>query len=274
MVEGISNADYHAMTDIYSKSMLDLFAQRPTKLQAYLRGLKRTESASMKLGTLAHTALLEPSTLDARYRIHTEGLSKNSNAYKTIVAEQEAIGRTVIDKDAYDEGLAIAQAVTDKFDRIAKKIAGVNPFKLKGGIVEQSLFWTDSTSGLRCRCRPDWMCFDKKTKSGFIIDLKTTADLSNFSKSVEAFRYDVSAAFYSDGYEQVFGAKPTAYLLAVVESKEPYDVCIMYATPEILERGRKSYQRDLLGIRQSLITSEWFSFPDDFVPMELPAWAK
>jgi len=274
MVQGLSNAEYHAMTDIYSKSMLDLFAQRPTKLQAYLRGLKRSESASMKLGTLAHTALLEPATLDARYRIHTEGLSKNSNAYKALVAEQEAIDRIVIDKEAYDEGLAIAQAVTDKFDRIAKKIAGVNPFKLKGGITEASLFWTDPITNLRCRCRPDWMCFDKKTKSGFIIDLKTTADLSNFSKSIESFRYDVSGAFYSDGYEAVFGSKPTAYLLAVVESKQPHDVCIMYAPPEILERGRKSYHRDLAGIRKSLITCEWASFPDDFIPMELPAWAK
>ena len=274
VIDTLTNADYHSLTDIYSKSMLDLFAHRPTKLQAYLKGIKRTESDAMKLGTLAHTALLEPTTLDARYRIHTEGLSKNSNAYKAIAAEAEAAGRIVIDQDTFDEGKAIAKAVSDKFDRIAAKIGGVSPFKMSGGVAESSLFWTDPESGLRCRCRPDWMCFDKKSKSGFIIDLKTTRDLNTFAKSVESFRYDVSAAFYSDGYEAVFGVKPTAYLLAVVESDKPHDVCIQYAPPEIAERGRRSYKRDLMGIKQVLETNEWPSFPDDFVPMELPAWAK
>lgn len=118
------------------------------------------------------------------------------------------------------------------------------------------------------------MCFDKKSQSGFIIDLKTSRDLNGFSKSTETFRYDVSAAFYSDGYEAVFGVKPTAYLLAVVESDQPHDVCIQYAPPEIIERGRRSYKRDLMGIKQVLETNVWPSFPDDFVPMQLPAWAK
>ena len=274
VIDTLTNADYHSLTDIYSKSMLDLFAHRPTKLQAYLKGIKRTESDAMKLGTLAHTALLEPTTLDARYRIHTEGLSKNSNAYKAIVAEADAVGRIVIDQDTFDEGKAIAKAVFDKFERIAAKIGGVSPFNMSGGVAESSLFWTDPESGLRCRCRPDWMCFDKKSQSGFIIDLKTSRDLNGFSKSTETFRYDVSAAFYSDGYEAVFGVKPTAYLLAVVESDQPHDVCIQYAPPEIIDRGRRSYKRDLMGIKQVLETNVWPSFPDDFVPMQLPAWAK
>lgn len=275
LILGMSNEDYHAMTDVPSKSMLDLYAERPAKYRAKLDGtLERKETESMRLGTAAHTALLEPHTWDARYRTLTEALSKNSNAYKALKAEEAEKGRVLIDQDERDAAFKMAEAVMAKLDRIAGKVGGVNPFRLKGGICEGSLFWTDKATGLRLRTRPDWMIYQEGGPN-FIIDLKSTRDAGEgFDKSTENFRYDVSAAFYSDGYEAVFGVPPDAYLLVCVESGAPHFTCVRYATPEILERGRKAYNKDTAGITSCQAANEWPDYPDDFVPMALPRWAK
>jgi hypothetical protein len=274
VITNLSNEDYHAMRDVFSKSTLDLFANRPARLKHRLDGGEFDESDAMRLGTAAHTALLEPGEISKRYRVHTEGLNKNTNAYKALKAEAEAAGLQIIDPHELEAAQAIADAVLAKMDRIAAKVGGVNPFRRKDGVTEASLFWTDKDTGLRLRTRPDWMSFGTGGPN-FIIDLKTTRDAGEgFDKSTENFRYDVSAAFYSDGYEAVFGHPPDGYLLVCVESKAPHLVCVRFATPEILTRGRAAYKKDLAGIAQCVATSEWPDFPDDFVPMTLPKWAK
>ncbi len=272
-VRDLSNEEYHGMKDILSKSTLDLFAKRPSVFKAHLDGrLKRKESDAMSLGTVTHTRILEPDTYEARYVVNVEGLRSNSKAYEALAAANP--GKEIISVKEHEDSLVMAQAVMAKLDRIAKVHGGVNPFRLKGGVTEHSLFWTHKPTGFRLRTRPDWMIFQKDGPS-FIIDVKSTRDASpwGFDKSTETFRYDVSAAFYSDGFEAVFGKAPDAYLLVCVESDSPHDVCVRFAPPEIIERGRKAYEKDLISIRDCTATSTFPDYPDDFVPMGLPKWA-
>lgn len=275
LVTDLSNEDYHAMKDIISKSTLDLFAKRPSVYKAHIDGrLKRKESDSMSLGTVTHTRVLEPETYDSRYVVNVEGHRSNSKAYEALAAANP--GKDVISVKEHEDSLLMAEAIMAKLDRIAKAHGGVNPFRLKGGRVEQSLFWTHPGTGLRLRTRPDWMIFQKDGPC-FIIDVKSTKDASptqfGFDKSTENFRYDVSSAFYSDGYEAVFGRAPDAYLLVCVESDSPHDVCVRFATPEILTRGRNAYEKDLRGIVDCQRSGVWPDYPDDFIPMGLPKWA-
>ena len=274
IVTDLSNEDYHGMTDILSKSTLDLFAKRPSVFKAHLDGrLKRKESDAMSLGTVTHTRILEPETYASRYVVNVEGLRSNSKAYEALVAAN--VGKDVISVKEHEDSELMAEAVMAKMDRIAKVHGGVNPFRLKGGVTEQSLFWTHPETGFRLRTRPDWMIYQKDGPS-FIIDVKSTRDASpwGFDKSTEDFRYDVSSAFYSDGFEACFGKAPDAYLLVCVESGSPHDVCVRFATPEILTRGREAYDADLRAIKNCHATQSFPDYPDDFIPMGLPKWAK
>lgn len=273
-VRDLSNEAYHGMKDIMSKSTLDLFAKRPSVFKAHIDGrLKRKESESMSLGTVTHTRLLEPETYEARYVVNVDGLRSNSKAYEALAADNP--GKDIISVKEHEDSLLMANAVMAKFDRIALTHGGVNPFRLRGGVKEASLFWTHPKTGMRLRTRPDWMIFQKDGPS-FIIDLKSTRDASpwGFDKSTETFRYDVSAAFYSDGFEAVFGKAPDAYLLACVENDSPHDVCVRFATPEILQRGREAYDADLMAIQACKASGVFPDYPDDFIPMGLPAYAR
>lgn len=274
IVRDLSNEDYHAMTDILSKSTLDLFAKMPGTYKAHIDGrLKRKESDSMSLGTVTHTRILEPETYADRYVVNVEGLRSNSKAYEALAAANP--GKELISVKEHEASELMAQSVMEKLDRIAKVHGGVNPFRLKGGVTEHSLFWTHPTTGLRLRTRPDWMIYQKDGPS-FIIDVKSTRDASpwGFDKSTETFRYDVSAAFYSDGFEAVFGRAPDAYLLVCVESESPHHTCVRFATPEIIQRGREAYEHDLDGITRCARHDVWPDYPDDFIPMGLPKYAK
>ena len=274
LIRDLSNEDYHGMKDILSKSTLDLFAKRPSVFKAHLDGrLVRKESDSMSLGTVTHTRILEPHTYADRYVVNVEGLRSNSKAYEALAAAHP--GKEIISVKEHEASELMAQSVMAKMDRIAKAHGGVNPFRLKGGVTEQSLFWTDADTGHRLRTRPDWMIYQKDGPS-FIIDVKSTRDASpwGFDKSTETFRYDVSAAFYSDGFETVFGKAPDAYLLVCVESESPHAVCVRFATPEILTRGREAYKADLRAIKDCERTNTFPDYPDDFIPMGLPKWAK
>lgn len=273
-VRDLSNEEYHGMKEILSKSTIDLFAKRPSVFKAHIDGrLKRKESDAMSLGTVTHTRILEPDTYADRYVVNVEGLRSNSKAYEALLAANP--GKDVISVKEHEDSQLMADAVMAKMDRIALAHGGVNPFRLRGGVTEHSLFWTDADTGHRLRTRPDWMIFQKDGPS-FIIDVKSTRDASpwGFDKSTETFRYDVSAAFYSDGFEAVFGKAPDAYLLVCVESESPHDVCVRYATPEILTRGREAYKADLRAIKDCTATSVFPDYPDDFIPMGLPKWAK
>jgi len=266
--------EYHGMKDILSKSTLDLFAKMPGTYKAHIDGrLKRKESESMALGSVTHTRILEPDTYESRYVVNVEGLRSNSKAYEALAAANP--GKEIISVKEHENSLLMAESIMEKLDRIAKVHGGVNPFRLKGGVCEHSLFWTHPKTGMRLRTRPDWMIYQKDGPC-FIIDVKSTADASpwGFDKSTETFRYDVSSAFYSDGYEAVFGRSPDAYLLVCVESGSPHHTCVRFATPEIIARGREAYEADLLGIQKCAQTNIWPDYPDDFIPMGLPKYAK
>lgn len=266
--------EYHGMKDILSKSSLDLFAKMPGTYKANLDGRHQfEESDSMSLGSVTHTRLLEPDTYEGRYLINVDGLRSNSKAYEALEAANP--GKEIISVKEHEASKLMADSVMEKMDRIAKAHGGVNPFRMKGGVTEHSLFWTCKYTGRRMRTRPDWMIYQKDGPC-FIIDVKSTRDASpwGFDKSTETFRYDVSSAVYSDGYEAVFGRAPDAYLLVCVDNKSPHFTCVRFATPEIITRGREAYIADVNGIQACAQANVWPDYPDDFIPMGLPKYAK
>ncbi len=89
------------------------------------------------------------------------------------------------------------------------------------GKSEQSYFATDSDTGMKVKCRPDFILDD----GSLIIDLKTTqnASLKGFQKSVVNFRYYVQAAWYLDVVEMATGKRPDAFIFIAVEKTRPFN---------------------------------------------------
>jgi exodeoxyribonuclease VIII len=256
----MSNADYHAQSAI-SKSGLDLIARCPAMFK-HRRENPILPTPAMRMGTLVHTAILEPH--DLANLVVAPKIDRRSAAGK---AEWEAFkvfaeGKEIVDADELDELQAITKAVH------AHPAAGQALSMLSS--VEDSIFWTDTDTGIDCRCRPDGIL-----TNGLIIDVKTTKDArpDEFAKSIANYRYHVQSAFYSDGYNAMFGAPPKGFMFIAVETVAPYLVACYVASPEMIIRGRSDYKRDLTTYARCLETDEWPGLPEKPVKIDLPKWA-
>ena len=137
------------------------------------------------------------------------------------------------------------------------------------GKAEKSVYWIDATTGVLCRCRPDWWRDDN-----LIVDLKTTEDASpeGFARSIAKFRYDVQDAFYTDGVQQATGKRPKAFVFIAVEKKPPYGVGVYVLDAETKDLGRAQYQHDLRVYAECVRTGEWPGYGDKIQTINLPAW--
>lgn len=176
--------------------------------------------------------------------------------------QQNNPGRIILSPEQWDQLHAMANAVH------SHPAAGA---LLTGcpGEAEKSVYWNDATTGVLCRCRPDWWRDDN-----VIVDLKTTEDASpeGFAKSMANYRYDVQAAYYLDGIQKATRKRPKAFVFIAVEKKPPYGVGVYVLDSDSLELGRAQYQHDLRIYAECVRTGEWPGYGDKIQTISLPAW--
>ena len=256
----LTNAEYHASTAI-SKSGLDLIRKAPA-LYAYRRDNPQEQTPAMRLGSLTHTAVLEPHLFGPSVIVRPEGIDRRTSAGKADWAafEIEADGKEIVTAEEMSKLAAIRDAVHNH-PAAAKALAG-------SPTIEQSIFW--DADGIACRCRPDAV-----TERGVIVDLKTTRDASpeGFAKSIAQYRYHVQAAFYSDGYKAAFGVAPRGFLFIAVETEPPFLVAVYVASEPMTHRGRIEYQADLDTFRWCRDHNDWPGYSGHVLTIDLPKWA-
>lgn len=137
------------------------------------------------------------------------------------------------------------------------------------GEAEKSVYWIDPTTGVLCRCRPDWWRDDY-----VLVDVKTTDDASpeGFAKSMANWRYDVQAPYYMDGVKLATGRDVKAFVFIAVEKKPPYAVGVYVLDSASLELGRAQYQHDLRVYAECLANDNWPGYGDKIQTINMPAW--
>lgn len=255
---GVMPADkYHADHSAISKSMLWTFHQRRRLYEMeYILGVAppRKSSPEMDIGELAHAALLEPETLDERYvMVPPELLGSNgyanTKAAKEFIAENVDAGRIVIKADQLAVIKAMVKSVQHTFGDWLKR-----PSKR-----EHAVHWTNRDTGLRLKCRPDWIIETPSTC--FIFDVKTTADVSPpvFARRVEDYGYWLQHVHYSEGVQEVF-ARDTEFHFVVVETKFPFACNIQRIDVRSLPDCEREHLAILRDLKNCLDTGD-FSEP-------------
>lgn len=251
----ITNAEYHADPAI-SASHLHAVAKSP---QAYWSRYINPDrpvvepTAAMRLGSLVHCAVLEPEELSKRY---SRCAPRNTKAGKEQAADLAARGIEAV-TDA-DWSMAIAMNNAVRTHPIAAEL-------LATGKAEQSFWWNDSLTTLRCKCRPDWL------SNTTVVDLKTTTDASpsGFARSVAAYRYHVQAAHYMSG---LFGVE--RFIFIAVEKTYPFAVGVYELDDAAMDEGHTLRHRDLHRIHTCRSSARWPGFTDDSITtLSLPRWA-
>jgi exodeoxyribonuclease VIII len=248
-----SNADYHADPAI-SASHLHAVAASPYHYWSRFLNPSRppsVQTAAMRLGSLVHCAVLEPDELANRYGIC---LPRNTKAGKEMAAEMEASGIEAVTASDMEQAMAMAGAVRQ------------HPYAaalLSSGKAEQSFWFDDAQSGLRCKCRPDWL--DRST----VVDLKTTTDASpsGFARSVASFRYHVQASHY------LAGTFAERFIFIAVEKAYPYCVGVYELDTAAMHHGDMLRRQNLQTIADCRAINHWPGYSDICETISLPSWA-
>ena len=248
-----SNADYHADPAV-SASHLHAVAASPYHYWSRFLAPDRppsVQTAAMKLGSLTHCAVLEPDQLASRYGIAPD---RRTNAGKAAVAAMEAAGIEAVTAPEMEQAMAMAASV-----RSHQAAAAL----LRDGKAEQSFWFDDIATGLRCKCRPDWYT------GSTIVDLKTTVDASpkGFAKSVAQWRYHVQQSHY------LAGTFAERFVFIAVEKFYPYAVGVYELDADAVQLGDYERRNNLQTIADCRAISEWPGYGNTIQPLSLPKWA-
>lgn len=189
---------------------------------------------------------------------------KNVRLWSDVLAEwtENNPGRIVLSPEVWDQLHAMRDAVHNHPAAHAL-LTGVP------GEAEKSVYWIDPTTGVLCRCRPDWWRDDD-----VLVDVKTTDDASpeGFAKSMANWRYDVQAPYYMDGVKLATGRDVKAFVFIAVEKKPPYAVGVYVLDSDSLALGRAQYQNDLRVYAECLANDNWPGYGDKIQTINMPAW--
>lgn len=268
----LPNDDYHAMPQLSSTQIKDAL-RTPAHFYAKHRAVDKKShapTATMLLGTVVHTLVLESDKFDSEYAI-SQKFDKRTKQGKLDAELFSSINahKTVIDDAIYTQAQSMANSI------LRHPVARL--LKLPSMIPEASIFYTDTETGLDCRIRPDYHlppC--EQFPHGLIVDLKTTdnASYGAFNRTIINFGYHISAAMYCDGFMQMYGTdEPPPFLWLIGERDAPYAVICYQPNAETMAKGLADKNEALSIIADCENTGDWYGYPSDILDINLPMWA-
>ena len=272
MITTESIEDYHANAAL-SHSKLETFRRRPALFyKKYIaKSLPPVEASSaFRIGSAAHTAILEPKHFMSRYAIKPEGIDRRTKDGKIAFAAFEAdnVGKIVIAGDEHDQVCSMFDAVN--VHKLAAQL-------LSAGTAEVT--WR--TQGkMALQCRTDWFnpagC-DLSDGRPYVADLKTVESLddeafSNFEKAVFRYGYHRQAGFYLPLITEITGAPVFDFFFIAVEKVEPFGVAVYRLSDDAVARGQDESMEDLHGIRSCMARGIWPNIEEKLHELGLPKW--
>ena len=217
-------------------------------------------SPAMELGTAFHVAMEIGAAWRERYAIKPADHDGRTRAGKEwVAAHADRPTLSADDADRVDAAAAATCAVA-----LGKQTIGD---ALIGAHFERSHFSTDELTGLLCKVRPD------VETHGMIIDWKMTTDAREhaFAGKVEAYGYDLQAAYYLDHV-----AEPAdLFVFVVVERDAPHGVQAYYVACDSDEHliGRAKWRRALTLYAHCAVVCEWPGYDPTPKRLLLKPWA-
>lgn len=259
---GLAPAEYFAEPGAISKSVL--MGHRLSAAHAYHAMTVQTEQTpAMRLGSLVHTLVLEPHRINERYVVGPDA-ARNTKEWKTW-SEEHSDGREQLKGSEYAEAAAMAGFMRT-MPTIARLIQGPGP-------VEASMFWTapDKITGvpLRFRGRPDKI----HTDLSILIDLKTTADISDrgIERTIQSFGYHLQAALYMRGLAAL-GTPCDHAVIVWIENKAPHTARATLLGQSWIDAAEAELNALIIRHAECVSHGEWPGFADVITDSEAPAW--
>ena len=236
----MSNEEYHSLDGLSSTQFQDL----DLSVAIYEnRHLFKYDCEAFRVGTLNHTALLEPHLLD-NY-IETTTKTFDSEATKKLIENNP-------DKEV------VALGSIELAKERAEKVKLVYGAYIEMSLKEVSFIVFDEALGLYRKCRADmWL-----PNHGIVLDYKTSKETNHngFERVIEVYNYHISCSWYIDTINMCIEKfnlpypKVTQFGWIISPNYEPYKPFGFIASIELIEKGREDYKRitnKLLEVRKT-----------------------
>jgi hypothetical protein len=182
---------------------------------------------------------------------------------------------------AYAEGKV--PLLTKDHDMVQAMAAAIRQHPLAGplftpgtGTAEQSIFWTDPATGVRCRIRPDWL----KQLPGLTlcVDYKSikAADPDTVSRAIRDHGYHQQDALYTDGIWAALQPEDVRFIFVFQSKTAPYLITVRELADQDRDIGRAKNERALHIYAECIATGIWpdWTGPVTEIPtISMPTWA-
>ncbi len=255
-ISSMPEEQYRAADGLNFSNLKILMQRSPAHLYAAMHGPKEEATPAMRLGSLTHTAILQPEL--ASFVVRPEGMTFTTKEGK---AWRDAQTQTII---TTDEGAAIESMKQSVMSHpMAKRL-------LAKGSAEQSLFGRDA-SGLMRKGRLDFI----PQGSNAIVDLKTCIDASpdEFAKQVGNLGYLFQAYYYLK-LAKLCGLERQTFFFIAVEKSAPYAVAIYQVPDDYIRAAGLLVEAAVQTYRNCVEANKWPGYGDTHKDLILPAWAE
>ena len=268
LFEEMSNAEYRKREGLASTDIKRMMKSMATWKYFKDNPQEEVDTPAFKFGRAYHKYCLEPYDFDNEYVVSPK-IDKRTKEGKAAYEQflKGAGNKEVIDEETYDQLQKM------------REVLYATPYvkKLINGEHEKSFFWTDKKTGVKCKTRPD--SFGELAGHGICVDLKTTTDAETeaFMRSALKFNYDVQAAHYTAGLEEIYG-KEFQFVFIAQEVKPPYLVNVLQADEYFMRNGREVRDQLLETYKKCLELDEYpafLGFKDEkryINSLSLPKW--
>ena len=269
--EDVAFEDYLAW-DAVSNTRLGQLAKSPAHYRA---NLELEQTRGLTIGSITHCGKFEPHLLHKRYAVMPafeldeqnmtgkgeRSESKATRYYKEKVADFQLdnLDKQIVSHEWYAEAECVVAALDG--DDLARECLCCD------GPVEICVVWNDAETGLRCKARLDKISL----RLGRLVDLKTTADLSKFTRAIATYGYHRQLAHYCAAWIAHTGEELQPWIVAA----ENVPIFSVHAAPlddVAYIEGCNERRRLLRLLRTCIDTDHWPGppRPDRWI---LPEWA-
>lgn len=244
--------------------------KNPANFFFYLNDRKRIfkeDKKHFQLGTFIHMAFLEPKLFrkvkvePKASKASTEGCLKLCNFYRKLNRDKSGIsfeGMKLNDLKAYIEKqqsvckhLMVAEDHKIIIDILKTNYqnygGGIIPKIMKGATVETSFYDVDDRTGIKVKVRPDAINIEANIGVNAVISFKSTGtdSFNRFVNDTAKFQYELSEGMYQEVISSVTQRKFDATVMVMFQTVAPFQVAVVWWSPEDLQNGKYKYRYSL-----------------------------
>ncbi len=222
--------------------------------------IRKEQTPAMLFGLLAHCLVLTPDEFDREFIIAPE-INRRTNEGKSGWENflRVAGNRKVVTIEQFDRAIEMRDAM---FANAAVRAL------IGNGVSESPMTWKRPDGDLMCKCRLDYV------RSGLVIEYKTTQDarLNEFSRSIASYGYHRQMAWEMDAATAMNGEQPRGAVIIAQDSDLPEAIGVFALDSAALSAGHNENSAYYREICDRMKHGNWKAFPEEIVPISLPAW--